>query len=451
MRSVATAVCLLLVLAGCAIAPTEKRHSPAEIAVYQPSDFVAEVASIEGEQRARAAAVQTIRDALALPPGFDPAGLVPDALWNVGFLNAERPAGLQLVQAALSTLADKEAGYQRGILSAAYALYPFETAPFLVNLLSRLSTPREFAIAAYTLLKVDDSIGQREFIRATMNNRFIDWQKQSPPEPRLQRLYYVLTNNLQAVIRNRPPLIDLLAHPIGVGKPVVFSFQRLDRQRFGLAVVRGADGKFVRNTDGSLFHVAHLAHALTNLPGTITNGNTPQGLFTIVGAGTATSQWIGPTPYLESKVPVEATRAEFAHVDADVLVNSWTDADYAAFLPETWRQYTPFTEAYLAGRAGRDEMLMHGTTINSNYYLGQSYFPGTPSAGCMVAMETWTPNEGRLLFSDQLSLVKAFTRDGQDRGYLVVVELDDRSDPVSLADVRADIMAAELKLSTVAR
>ena len=48
--------------------------------------------------------------------------------------------------------------------------------------------------------------------------------------------------------------------------------------------------------------------------------------------------------------------------------------------------------------------------------------------------------------SDQLSLVKAFTRDGMDRGYLVVVELDARLDPVVLADVAADIEAAEARL-----
>ena len=43
----------------------------------------------------------------------------------------------------------------------------------------------------------------------------------------------------------------------------------------GLAIVRDADGRFVRNVDGSLFNVAQYALARTNLPGTITNGNTP--------------------------------------------------------------------------------------------------------------------------------------------------------------------------------
>ena len=91
-------------------------------------------------------------------------------------------------------------------------------------------------------------------------------------------------------------------------------------------------------------------------------------------------------------------------------------------------------------------MLIHGTTINSNYYRGASFYPGTPSAGCLVAMETWRPEDGRQQASDQLSLAKAFTRDGIDRGYLVVVELDDRLEPVTLQDVKDSLEAAEGRL-----
>ena len=446
-RLLSVGVASLLLVSGCAIVPTEKRHTPAEIAAYKSDDFVAPIASTEGERVAREASFKTIRDALALPAGQDPDRIIPGALWNIGFLNVERESGIALVRSALPTLAEQPPDYQRGILSAVYTMYAAEFAPQVATLLSRIATPREFAIAAYALLKADNSAGQREFIRGTMKNVFLAWGD----EPRLQRLEYVLTTDIKAALRQRPALVDLLAHPIRQGRPVVYSFQRQDRQRFGLAVVRGANGQFVRNADGSLFNVAHLANAITNLPGTITNGNTPQGLFTITGAGTATNKWIGPTPYLESKIPVEATVAEFEHVGASQIANSWNDEVYQSFLPETWRQYVPFKEALLAGQAGRDEMLIHGTTINSNYYRGSSFYPGTPSAGCLVAMETWRPNDGRQTTSDQLSLVKAFTRDGLDRGYLVVVELDDRLEPVALRDVVSDIEAAEGRLRSARR
>ena len=77
----------VLWLSACSIMPTEKRHSPAEIAAYQPTDFVAPIASTEGERVAREASYQKIRDALALPSGSDPDGIIPGALWNIGFLN----------------------------------------------------------------------------------------------------------------------------------------------------------------------------------------------------------------------------------------------------------------------------------------------------------------------------------------------------------------------------
>jgi hypothetical protein len=93
-------------------------------------------------------------------------------------------------------------------------------------------------------------------------------------------------------------------------------------------------------------------------------------------------------------------------------------------------------------------MLMHGTTINPEYYRNHPYYPGTPSAGCLVAMEYWSKPDGRLMHSDQLTLAKAFTAGGIDQGYLVVVELEDRPTPVNLADVVRDVINAEARLVT---
>ena len=121
----------------------------------------------------------------------------------------------------------------------------------------------------------------------------------------------------------------------------------------GLALVRAADGRFVRDAAGQLFGSPQLALARTGLPGTITNGNTPQGVFTIVGAGTATNPNIGPTPYLHSKLPIEATPAEFEHAEAAPDA-AWSEAVYESFLPASWRAFLPIKEAWLAGRAGRD-------------------------------------------------------------------------------------------------
>ena len=433
---------VLAALTGCAGMVGEKRHSPAEIAAYRPQDFIAAIASTEGERVAVAERNDRIRLALEQPlpaaSGDEDSG-VPGALWAIAFLNADRAQGLGILQNALAGIESKPVDFQRAVLSAAYTMYPRESAPMLMPLLERIATPREFAIACYAILKADDTPDTRARLRAMLVTRFPDWAV----EARLVALEHALTTNLAAERLTRPPLVDLLAAPVRPGLPVVFSFQRPDRSRVGLAMVRGADGRFVRNADGSYFNIAHLALALSNLPGTITNGNTPQGLFTIVGAGTATNPWIGPTPYLHSKVPKEASVAEFEHAAVE---GDWSEARYESFLPPSWRGYFPFKEAWLAGQAGRDEMLMHGTTINPEYYRNNPYYPGTPSAGCLVAMEYWSKPDGRLVHSDQLTLAKAFTAGGNDQGYLAVVELDDRPAPVNLADVVRDVIAAELRV-----
>ena len=440
---------LLVSLAGCAGIVTEKRHTPAEIAAYQPADFVAPIASAEGERAAAAEGREKIR--VALLQTSQPAGVpstaigdensgAPGALWAIAFLNADRAEGLNILQHALVDVAQKPVDFQRAVLSAAYTMYARESAAALAPLLDTIVTPREFAIAAYAILAADDSPGTRTLLRAKLTARFAD----KANEPRLVALEHVLNTDLTSERLTRPPLVDLLAAPLRPGLPVIFSFQRRDRTRVGLAMVRASDGRFVRNADGSYFNIAHLALALSNLPGTITNGNTPQGLFTIIGAGTATNKWIGPTPYLHAKIPKEASVAEFEHANVE---GEWSEARYESFLPPSWRSYFPFKEAWLAGLAGRDDMLLHGTTINPEYYRNHPYYPGTPSAGCLVAMEYWSKADGRLIHSDQLALAKAFTADGIDQGYLLVVELDDRLAPVNLAEVVMDVIAAEARVA----
>ena len=134
-----------------------------------------------------------------------------------------------------------------------------------------------------------------------------------------------------------------------------------------------------------------------------------------------------------------------ANEDARFAANKreWTEAQYMRFLPPSWNDYFPIKEALLAGQAGRDEILAHGNTVNSAYYRGEKFFPSPPTAGCLVAMEYWSKDDGTLVHSDQLALVKAFVSGGSDVGYLVVVELDDQPRPVVMADVIEVVVAAE--------
>jgi hypothetical protein len=431
---------LALTLAACAPLapqksaekPAEKRYTAAELLALQPTDLAWPAMSTAGERAQREQAVAGIRARLALPPGPERDAALPALFDAVAQYNADIDAARPLLLAALPALAERDDDYQRALLTAAHTLYAPESAPLIEPLLPQLTASKPFAIAAYTLLQADPGAAER--LRVRVPQQFPAWADDARLAALMQRL--------QPSAAAPPSLPELLAAPLQPGFAVIVSLQRPGRQQMGLVLVRAADGRFVRDASGRLFAQPQLALARSGLPGTLTNGNTPQGLFTIVGAGTATNPNIGPTPYLHSKLPIEATPAEFAH--ADDAGAEWNDAIYDSLLPPGWRGWAPFREAWLAGRAGRDELLVHGTTINPAYYAGASYFPGTPQQGCMVSSEDWDPATGRLLASRQLTLAQTYAAAGTRSdlaGYLIVVELPGNG-PVAPAEAEALVAAA---------
>ena len=415
------------------------RRSPAEVLALKPADFKSEVASAAGERVVFEKGIDAIKPKAAIDPANDDG--LPAALEATALFNLDKGATRQRLLAALPFLAQKPVDYQREVLTGAHTLYWKEAAPLLPAVLPQIRTPKEFAIGVYTVLRADDSPATRAQMRTLLESSFPQWNS----EPRLIALEHRLRVDPAQELAVRPPLADLLKAPARPGYPVVYSFQRKNRENRGLAMVRGADGRFVRNADGSYFNIAQLAMAKSRLPGTITNGNTPQGLFTIVGTVTAENQWIGPTPALESKVPKEATVADYEHMATmtPAPAPEWTEERYWSFFPDSWRGYAPMREVWLAGQAGRDEMWLHGNTVNPSYYRNEAHFPYAPSAGCMVAMEYWSKDDGSLVHSDQLALIKALASTGKMDGYLIVVEIDDRNVPVQMADVIAEVIAAE--------
>lgn len=427
-----------LLLAACAPLkpqqpPAEKRYSAAELLALQPAHFSWPATSTDGERALREAALADIRARIALPPGPERDAALPRLFDLVAQYNAEIDTARPLLLEALPTLGQRDAETQRALLTAAHTLYPAEAAPLIWPLLPQLTASKPFAIAAYTLLQADPGAAER--LRAIVQQQFPNWAD----DARLTALVLRLRPSAAA----QPPLPELLAAPLRPGFAAIVSLQRPGRQQMGLALVRAADGRFVRDAAGQLFTSPQLALARTGLPGTITNGNTPQGVFTLVGAGTATNPNIGPTPYLHSKLPIEATPAEFEHAEAATAAE-WSEAVYDSFLPESWRAWAPIKEAWLAGRAGRDELLVHGTTINPAYYAGSSYFPGTPQQGCLISNEDWEPATGRLRASRHLMLAQTYAAAAARpdlAGYLIVVELPGEG-PVQPAEAQMLVDAA---------
>lgn len=422
---------------GNAPPPQPGKRSPTEVLALKTADFKSEVASAAGERTVLDKGIAALSPKFAVDPANDEG--LPEALNATALFNLDKKPALPRLLATLPYLSQKPVDYQREVLTGAHTLYWKETAPLLPAVLPQIRTPKEFAIGVYTVLRADDSPATRAQMRTLMEAGFPQWAN----EPRLIALERRLRIDPAQDLAARPPLADLLKAPVRPGYPVVYSFQRKNRENRGMAMVRGADGRFVRNADGSYFNIAQLAMAKSRLPGTITNGNTPQGLFTIAGTVSATDIWIGPTPALESKVPKEATVADYEHAVATTPATEWTEDRYWSFFPTSWRGYAPMREVWLAGMAGRDEMWLHGNTVNPAYYRNEAHFPYAPSAGCMVAMEYWSKDDGSLVHSDQMALIKALASTGKMEGYLIVVEIDDRNVPVQMADVIADIIAVE--------
>lgn len=360
--------------------------------------------------------------------------------WAAGLTQDRSPMVRHAIAHALATLPERSPAFRRAALEALHTLFPGEFTAETEALLPTLDHPRLFAMAAYHVLRSPrmgpDSPAQ--LIRRERARLFPEWQN----HPILRMIDRELERWWE---HPRPPLEDLLRHEFLPGLPVIFSFQRPDRRHPGLVMLRAADGRFARHDTGELLAWPQLALSLSNMPGTITNGNTPQGLFSISGTGQATNVFIGPTPYIHSRLPHEVSLDDYMRRNGSGDSAEWSRADYEMLLPESWREDASMFEAYEAGRAGRSEIIVHGTTINPAFYEGTSYYPMTPSLGCLCTIEIWSEDDGTAIRSDQRELVEAWKAlPGADRGgVLVVLELAAEARPVELADVLEAIARAE--------
>lgn len=341
------------------------------------------------------------------------------------------------IKGCLGNFSKISTNLQRQALETAYGVFPGEFTDDIGKLLSTIDDPKIFAMAVIYLTESKEEKTSPATFARIMEQRFPDWRS----NPVLRSLKYDLEHDSVREVSTRPALEDLFSAPELSGRPVIFSLHRVDRTRGGIALVRDADGRFARNGDGSLFHIPHLALAASNLPGYITNGNSPEGIMSIIGTGISENVFIGPTPFLHSILPNEKDSGTFLHEDSET---GRMDLDeYRTLLPESWRGYRPFEEAWYAGEAGRSEIILHGTTINPEYYRDEIYYPNTPSLGCLTATEMWSPTDGRAVRSDQLLLLQTYMNAGGPLGWLVIIDIDAKKLPVTLMDVADAIEASE--------
>ena len=379
----------------------------------------------------------SIRNNLAKTlPDTDNAYDFQSAFWPMELVLYKSPYVRQRLNYAFSCIDSLSTDFQRGLLELVYTNWPGTFDAPVEDLLRRTRSPEILALSAEYLRRDRPDSAVRDLVQEQLARDPFDTLQSDP-------VLGALMQRLQPAFPPQalPPLRDLLSEGFAAGLPVLYSFQRPDRNFPGLAVVRGPDGRFVRNPDSGYFHVAQLARAISNLPYYLINGNTPQGIFRMSGLAVSSSRFIGPTTNIQLSMPCEIPADSFV-INAPPQDTAWSRQVYSQLLPESWRGYAPVFQSYTAGKAGRTAIIAHGTTIDPAYYKGQPYYPETPSLGCLCCYETWSADSGRRLQSDQQQLVDALRSTGATSGYAVVIELPGTG-PVRLSEIRAYLKQAE--------
>ena len=371
--------------------------------------------------------VSGITKNLTLPFTTENEDQLSNAFYSISLVKYKSVFVDKKIDSAVKTMLLRSTEYQTALLNLINSDYPNKYAAYIFTLFKNTKDIKLMAMAANYLLPTATPIQVK-----TMQLQTNAQLAQRPDDAVLYELSEHIKIYNKKIIA--PSIKTFFAKNYLPGQILVFSFQRRDRNYPGLAMVRNAMGEFIKNADGNYFSVGQLARSASNMPGYISNGNTPQGFFKMNGFDTSKSFFIGPTTNIQLSMP-----HEYHHViiDGKLIDTSWSLQQYKDLLPDNFKNYHPMYGTFFAGKAGRTEIIAHGTTIDTCFYTNEPYAPYTPSAGCLCTKEIWNNKTGFLQISDQLLLTQAIQKSGGPHGYLIVMELDDKKVPVTLADIRS--------------
>lgn len=166
----------------------------------------------------------------------------------------------------------------------------------------------------------------------------------------------------------------------------------------------------------------YLARAASDILPYFSNGNTPCGVFKIKEKAESENEFIGPTPTLITVLPFESLPLEW-----EVNNQSWDTSIYRKFLPERWRDIPLLWQTYSAGQVGRKDIIVHGSTISPLFFEKFSFFPLTPSLGCLSALELWNAYDGSRIESHQQRLIDCLSALKRKLGLMYVIQVDEET------------------------
>lgn len=177
---------------------------------------------------------------------------------------------------------------------------------------------------------------------------------------------------------------------------------------------------YVVNSTGIGERLSFLGRSAYNILPYFTNGNTPCGIFKIKDKVFSDNKFIGPVRAVQTTLPFEVSPEEWGMKESD-----WDTSVYEALLPKGLKKEQLLWQAYWAGKVGRGDIIVHGSTIDPLFFKDERFFPLTPSLGCLSALELWNVNDGSLLESHQQRLVESLPSDRDKLGFMYVFQVDE--------------------------
>ncbi|MBI9073568.1 MAG: hypothetical protein JEY94_18370 [Melioribacteraceae bacterium] len=314
--------------------------------------------------------------------------------------------------------------FQRVILTTVFSLYPNKFTEETSKIFEETNDSQIFVMAAKHLLQNNYKDISIDYINSKIESGF---------GGRKDDIIEFFLNDLKPD-KTEPGIKALLDHSFQKGKTIIYTIFRKDRSFTGITIIKKPNGEFVKDENDSLFFIKQLGTSTSRLPGYLSKGNTPQGIFSIVGSYISPTKSIGPTDNVLIRIPFGKSPKIFFH--GKNKYQNWNIEDYKNLLPETWKDYLPVYESFYAGKNGRRLIVMHGSTDNLEFYKNKPYYPLTPTMGCISAKEIWDLETGYCIESDQAKLLNAFYSTKQLKGFLVVVNIDDKKLPVTIKEIR---------------
>lgn len=349
-----------------------------------------------------------------------------DGLWASELTLTRSQEFKDFLNELLDSMSTFEPDLQRRILQAIHSLYRGEFKDKITVFAHLTSDVKLFAMAISQLNLESSKV---EYFENLTRSKFIN----KLDNPIITALLLSLKMK-KAGERVVPPVKDLLYFQKDSSVFRMFMFVRNNRNYSGQIVFRKRDGSFLKDSSGNVLTLPYFARSITNLPGYVTNGNSPQGIFAVTGAYNSAAKLIGPTPRIRLFMPFEGENKQFYNGYKN-STNLNDSVLYSLLLPESWRNYSPVYESYYAGKAGRYDIVMHGTTVDQRYYKNEVFYPNVPTHGCLSGIEKWD-DKGYLIFSNQEKLLDIYNSLGNPKGYLYLIELDDQEKDVTAEEVQ---------------